>query len=178
MQQQPPPPLPTSRYHEFLLTVSRLPSCRLPPSLSLSFFCLSSSCEYRSTTITIHTTVGRDGHCWNLARPRGQVAFALHKYSRSCKVRKPILFLSRSLYIFPAKLVSALSVTHSLFYGYSAARKIFRKVARLTGPPRMQPPSRVSRDISVLLPLFPIFLARYVDSAVADYHVMRPGASA
>lgn len=46
-------------------------------SLSFSLLCLSFSREYRSTTTTtIRTAVGWDGHCWNLARPRGQVAFA------------------------------------------------------------------------------------------------------
>jgi len=81
---------------------------------------------------------------------------------------------SFSLYLFPAEFIPALSVTHSPFCGYRVTRKIFHEVARLTGPPRMQPPPRISRDISVLLSLFPVFLARYVDSAVADYHARRP----
>lgn len=164
------------------LSVPRVSSHRLSltllPAFSFSFsLCLSFSCEYRSTT-TISTAVVRDGHCWNLARPRGHAAFAPYIGIRKvAKSNNPLFF---SVILFPTNLVPALSVTHSPFYGYCATRKIFYEVARLTGPPRMQPLLHGSHEIYLSFSLYSLsflFAMSIRQRQWRIYHARRPGTS-
>lgn len=145
------------------------PSCRLSLSLSPSLFLPWISINNNNNTLVDEMIAA--GTSLNHAVEQSSFYMGIREKSPSVTRSFSPSFSPR----FPGKeFIPAPSVTHSPFCGYRVTRKIFHEVARLTGPPRMQPPPRISRDISVLVSLLPVFLARCVDSAVADYHARRP----